>query len=335
MTAAPPPAGRWRALWDRWRHAIAALSFLGGIASFALISRQERVAQALVILLPLSWLLAACEPALLRLADERPRWRPPPWLLGYAAQALHQESLFFTLPFFFATTAWASPHLLFTATMTLLALMTITDPLYYRHVLPRRAAVWGLHAVSGFVTALTAAPMLWHLTTAQSLGLALACLGIVSVPAWHALLARAPLRLPLAVLLALALAGLGWQLRTMIPPATLWVADMRMTASVDPAARSAGPAIRDIAAEDLRRHGLYAWTSIRVPRGLRERVEHHWRLDGRTIDVVTLDVSGGREAGYRAWSRKTVFPADPRGRWEVRVVTHSGQLLGLARFTVH
>ena len=51
--------GRWQALWARWKHAVAGLSFIAGIASFALIERQERVAQALVVLVPLSWLVAA------------------------------------------------------------------------------------------------------------------------------------------------------------------------------------------------------------------------------------------------------------------------------------
>jgi hypothetical protein len=71
-----------------------------------------------------------------------------------------------------------------------------------------------------------------------------------------------------------------------------------------------------------------------VPRGLRERIEHHWLHEGRRVDTIALDVRGGREAGYRAWSHKQAFPADPRGRWEVRVVTASGQLLGHVRFRV-
>lgn len=332
--ASSPVPSRWQALWARWKHAVAALSFVAGVASFALIERQERVAQALVILVPLSWLLAAFEPSLLRLTQRRSRWRVPPWLLGYAAQALHQECLFFTLPFFYATTTWASPQLAFTATMTALALVSIADPIYYRHVLPHRSVVWAFHAVAGSITVLTAAPMLWHLTTSQSLGLALLCLGLVSIPAWRALLHAVPLRSALALILAAGVMWLASQARVAVPPATLWVAEMRMSASVDVAARAAGDEIREIDTARLQADGIYAWSSIRVPRGLRERIEHHWRLNGQTVDVVALDVQGGREAGYRAWSHKTAFPADPRGRWEVRVVTQSGQLIGRTGFTV-
>src|SRR5690606_5386499 len=116
--------------------------------------------------------------------------------------------------------------------------------------------------------------------------------------------------------------------------ATLWVADMRMTTRVDVSGRAPGAAVRSIDAAALAAGGLYAWSSIRVPRGLRERVEHHWIHEGRRIDVIALDVRGGREAGYRAWSHKTAFPAKPHGRWEVRVVTASGQLIGHTYFDV-
>ncbi len=325
---------RWRARWTRWRHLVAVASFAAGLLSFFWFDREERVAQALVILLPLSWLLALIEPQLKAWAECRGK-AGASLLFGYTAQALHQECLFFTLPFFFATTAWLSPQLLFTALMSLLAVISIIDPIYYRNVSPKRAVLWMFHAVAGFVTVLTAAPMLWHLTTTESLWLALICLAAVSVPAWHAALPRVvPLRAVFALCLAVGLAWLGWQVRVAIPPATLWVSDMRMTHSVDVPGRSAGDEVSVIDEQSLRANGLYAWSSIHVPRGLREKVVHHWLHKGRLVDAIALDVKGGREAGYRAWSHKRAFPADALGRWDVRVVTQSGQLIGQTAFHV-
>ncbi|SFF49208.1 Protein of unknown function [Fontimonas thermophila] len=327
---------RWQVHWQRWKHLVAVASFALGVASFLLFERGERVAQALVILLPLSWLLALLEPQLRRWLEYRQRTLPvSPLLLGYVAQALHQESLFFTLPFFFATTAWSSPQLAFTALMSVLALLSIIDPLYYRHVVPRRAALWAFHALAGSITVLTAAPMLWHLTTTEALWLALACLGLISIPAWHAgLPARLPLRGLWAIALAMALAALGWQLRVAIPPATLWVTQMTVTHTVDVAAKSPGQGFAIIDAATLRAQGAYAWSSIHAPRGLRETVRHEWFHEGRRVDVIDLQIHGGREDGYRAWSHKTAFPSDPRGHWQVRVVTQSGQLIGQTGFTV-
>ena len=52
------------------------------------------------------------------------------------------------------------------------------------------------------------------------------------------------------------------------------------------------------------------------------------------MERIALDITGGREQGYRAWTHKMNFPADPVGKWQVQVVTESGQLIGLTKFTV-
>ena len=41
-----------------------------------------------------------------------------------------------------------------------------------------------------------------------------------------------------------------------------------------------------------------------------------------------------RKEGYRAWTHKLNFPASPEGRWQVRVVTEAGQMIGVLRFDV-
>ncbi|MFB9148111.1 DUF2914 domain-containing protein [Halomonas alkalicola] len=86
--------------------------------------------------------------------------------------------------------------------------------------------------------------------------------------------------------------------------------------------------------EALAGSGLYAYTAIRAPRGLREEVFHVWRQEGQEVDRIALTIEGGREAGYRAWSRKQNFPDDPAGRWRIDVMTDSGQRIGVIRFRV-
>lgn len=43
---------------------------------------------------------------------------------------------------------------------------------------------------------------------------------------------------------------------------------------------------------------------------------------------------GGRKQGYRAWTHKVNFPKNSQGKWQVKVVTESGQLIGLTKFVV-
>ncbi|MEI8665508.1 DUF2914 domain-containing protein [Pseudoalteromonas sp. B28] len=59
-----------------------------------------------------------------------------------------------------------------------------------------------------------------------------------------------------------------------------------------------------------------------------------WLHNKKEVDRITLSINGGRELGYRAWTHKVNFPSDSVGKWQVKVVTESGQLIGLTKFTV-
>ena len=65
--------------------------------------------------------------------------------------------------------------------------------------------------------------------------------------------------------------------------------------------------------------GLSAFTPVAAPAALHQAIEHRWRHEGRVVSTVRLPtpVHGGRAGGFRTFSRKADFPADPRGagRW--------------------
>ena len=52
------------------------------------------------------------------------------------------------------------------------------------------------------------------------------------------------------------------------------------------------------------------------------------------VDLCALNIQGGRKEGYRAWTHKQNFPGDAVGRWQVRVLTEDGQVIGVLRFKV-
>jgi hypothetical protein len=123
--------------------------------------------------------------------------------------------------------------------------------------------------------------------------------------------------------------------RAFIPPAPLALASSAVARSMadwEPVDLVAG----GLSAGELQRWGsLVAYTAIYAPAGLRQPIEHVWRLDGRAITVVRLSpVLGGRPGGFRTYSRKTSFPPDPIGHWSVDVMTSSGQLIGRLSFQV-
>ncbi|MBV8063363.1 MAG: DUF2914 domain-containing protein, partial [Nevskia sp.] len=315
---------------ERYRLVLAVGSFALGAASFALVQRNERLAQWIALLLVLNWLLIVSENTLGQWLSGF-RWaRFSPLALRYAMQAVHQETFFFCLPFVLSTTTWSSGQALFTALACAAALATMWDPLYYGLIAPRPALHLALHGFAMYLAMLTVPPLLWQLTTTRSLALASATIGLLSLPSLAQLIGRRGVRGWL--LLAAAGAGLGllsWLARPCVPPATLRLSQGVTSATVDADLRQPGAPLEIVSADALRRDGICAFTAIRAPRGLREQIYHRWLHRGQEMARVTLPISGGRKEGYRAWSCLKTFPQDADGRWAVQVVTDAGQMIGV------
>ncbi len=323
------------ALMQRYPGLVAAFGFVSGVCSFILVDRQARLASGIALVLLVSWLWLLLESLFTRiLARLFGRTIPQP-LVRYATQMIHQESLFFVLPFFLITTTWNSGQLLFTGLLACAGLITIIDPLYNKWLAPRRWLYLALHTLTLFAAMLTALPIILHLTTAQSYKLALGTAVLLSFPS---LLVTFPVQRwwrGLALIgLTLSLGAVGWLARSWVPPATLWLTEVAVTTQLDDHKRSPGKGLTQVSAEQMRAQGLYAYTAINAPRGLAERIYHVWRHDGEEVERIALDIHGGRKAGYRAWTHKQNFPEQLVGDWEVRVLTEDGQVIGVLRFEV-
>jgi Family of unknown function (DUF5924)/Protein of unknown function (DUF2914) len=321
-------------LIKRYPGIVAAFGFCSGIGSFVLVDRQAKLASPIAILLLVSWVWLMLENSFNRLFSRFFKREIPQPLLRYATQMIHQESLFFVLPFFFVTTTWNSGQLVFTGLLTLAGLVSITDPLYYRWVAPRRWLFLAMHTFTLFAALLTAMPIILHLTTAETFKIALGVAMLLSFPSLATSVPLHHWRRALGlVALTLGIGAAGWLLRTWVPPATLWMTEDAVTLSLDNQNRTPGQSLDTLTASQAR-NGVYAYTAINAPRGLEERIFHVWEFDGNEVDRIALDIHGGRKEGYRAWTRKQNFPADPSGRWKIRVETEDGQIIGALRFTI-
>ena len=320
-------------LFKRYPGVIALGGFISGIASFILVDRQAGLASWIAILMLVSWVWLMLENTFTQLFAKVFKREIPQPLLRYATQMIHQESLFFVLPFFFITTTWNSGQLVFTGLLTAAGLISIIDPLYYKWLAPRRSLFLALHTLTLFAALLTALPIILHLTTAQSFKLALGAAMLLSFPS---LASSFPInhwrRAVMLVAVTLAVGGSGWLLRSWVPPATLWLNDVAISTEVQN--RTPGASLKQVSASQIRSSGLYAYTAINAPRGLNERIYHVWQFNGEEVDRIALDIHGGRKEGYRAWTHKQNFPSNPIGRWQVRVLTEDGQVIGVLRFRV-
>lgn len=319
---------------QRFPGLIAIFGFVSGTASYFLVERSTQLAQLLTILLLLSWLFLIIEKGLRASIFNRFGLELPPAVMHYLTQLVHQESLFFTLPFFLAVTTWDHGQSVFTILLTACAIVSVIDPLYYQKLAKHRELFLLFHTFALFAMLVVALPIILQLTTTESLAWALLIALLLSIPS----LARVFQyqrwwRLPVLVLLLLALAGGLWQARSWIPPAALRLTEISLSQEVDRQQLRHGRSIEQISAQQLQR-GLYAWTAVRAPRGLQDNIHHLWMHNGKEIDRIKLQIQGGREQGYRAFSYKNNFPENSVGQWQIRVVTDSGQLVGLTRFTV-
>lgn len=320
-------------LLKRYPGVIALGGFLSGIGSFILVDRQAGLASWIAVLMLVSWVWLMLENTVTQLFSRTFHREIPQPLLRYATQMIHQESLFFVLPFFFITTTWNSGQLLFTGLLGAAGLISIIDPLYYRWLAPRRWLFMALHTLTLFAALLTALPIILHLTTSESFKLALIAAMALSFPSLATSFPITDWRRGVGlVVLTLAVGGCGWLLRSWVPPATLWMTEVAVSTELQN--RTPGKSLDEVAASRIRAAGLYAYTAINAPRGLNERIYHVWQLNGKEVDRIALDIKGGRKEGYRAWTHKQNFPPDPVGRWQVRVLTEDGQVIGVLRFKV-
>lgn len=310
------------------------VAFLAGAGSFFLVERQQWLGAMLALSMLLTWILLLSESLIGRVLARRGYPTLPRGVTTFIAQMVHQETLFFTLPFLLATTVWTSGQAFFTLSMVALAILSILDPLYYRLAERNRGLYFAFHAQCVFLVVLVTLPTLLHLTTGQSLLLALAATVIFSLPSLLHLLR--PMTLPrwlLMLALLPLLAGVAWAGRSWVPPASLWISGSALSPGFDVEARSPQGQLR-LTPDALADNGLYAYTAIHAPRGLREDIVHEWRHDGELIDRIPLEIQGGRAEGYRAWTHKRNVPEQSAGRWRIDVMTASGQRIGVLRFRV-
>lgn len=318
----------------RWGVSLASLA--GGVAALFVFRRGLPHVAWIVGYLLLLWLLFAVLAQVRQSleASSRKSRRLIVAAADYTIQTLYHGLLLFVLPAYYASATLTSLNAVFLGLLVALALLATFDPWYRALVHPRPWLGYVFFVVSIFAALNVALPLV-GLPPLPALVASAFVAAVALTPAvrrarsgtWPAAF-RATVA---AGIVAATLATLG---RAWIPPAPLFLARSAIAwnlATLD----SIEPVTDAIGAGELKQRGLVAYTAIYAPAGLRQPVSHVWRRNGHVVTVVDLSpVQGGRREGFRTYSRKTAFPADPAGRWTVDVMTGSGQLIGRLRFRV-
>ncbi|MBQ4800382.1 DUF2914 domain-containing protein [Pseudoalteromonas sp. MMG006] len=314
---------------------LAVLAFCSGVASYVMVDRKESFSQVIAIVLLISWFWLIIDNWLREKVEERFGVEVSPNVMRFALQMVQQESLFFALPFFLAVTQWDHPQAIFTSLIVLCAVVSVIDPLYYKKLARNRTLFTVFHNFALFVVLLVTLPILLNLTTSQSLAIALVTSVLITLPSFNNLMPNVRWwRFPILVLMLCAVSASVWQLRSFVPPAALRLTDITLAHKVDLEHKKPIGSINKLDLYTLHHEGLYSWTAVKAPRGLNEKIFHVWIHNKKEVDRITLNINGGRKQGYRAWTHKVNFPKNSQGKWQIKVVTESGQLIGLTKFVV-
>ena len=315
----------------RWPWLLPAISFAAGWLGFLLVRRGEDLARIIAVLALLGWFWLLLEPWVRRRLERR-RPRAGNFVVNFISQSLQQELLFFSLPFLIGATQRDVGQIAFTAVVGFAALITTVDPVYERFVATRAARRMSFHAFCSWIAALVVLPMVLRLPVERALPISLLAVGawlvltlplsLYSLPRWGTRLTWMMGMIGVPLLL--------WQLRAQLPAAGLAVTDARVTQTID--GLTPGLKVRRLRQEDLAQ-GVIAFAAIRAPAGLSQQVVFEWRHNGER-EQIAVEIQGGRADGFRAYSRKTAFPADSTGLWTVDVLTPQAQLLERLRFVV-
>jgi hypothetical protein len=307
------------------------VSFVAGWIGFVLVRRGEDLARIVALLALCGWAWLLIEPWVRRRLEQKRR-NAGNFVVNFVSQSLQQELLFFSLPFLIGATQRDAGQIAFTSLVAAAALVTTVDPLYERFVARRAARRMTFHAFCSWIAALVVLPMVLLLPVERALPLSLLAvavwliltlpLSLYSLRGWRSRAAW------LAGMLGVPL--LFWEVRGQIPAAGLAVTDARVTQTIE--GLNPGAPVRRIRQQDLAQ-GIVAFAAIRAPTGLSQEVVFEWRHNGER-ERIPVKIQGGRADGFRAYSRKQVFPADPTGAWTVDVLTPQAQLLERLRFEV-
>jgi len=308
-----------------------AASFAAGWLGFVMVQRGEELARLIALLALLGWLWLLIEPWVRRRLERR-RPRAGNLVVNFVSQSLQQELLFFSLPFLIGATQRDVGQIAFTGLVGFAALVSTLDPIYERVIAPRAARRMSFHAFCSWIAALVVLPMGLSMPVEKALPISL-----IGAAAW--LLLTLPMSLySLPGLLRKAAWVVGmvgvpllfWAFRAQVPAAGLAVTDARVTQTIDGLAP--GDAVRAVRQADLAA-GIIAFAAIRAPTGLAQEVIFEWRHEG-VRDRIVAQIQGGKADGFRTFSRKHAFPANPAGRWIVDVLTQQGQVLERLEFVV-
>lgn len=283
------------------------------------------------VIFPLSfiWLSSLFLPMLSRSPRLTPPWRERLRLVvNYFNKNFYQQMLFFLLPIYYSSATFGSRNMLFVVLLACSALLSTLDLFYDHYISVYRPLTVLFFNFNLFACINVMLPVLWGIGNYWALWISVVftVAGFVSffwqAQGWH----HQPSRELIGVVV-LGLMVFVVLFRSFIPPAPLKLTSIQFGKGVT--------GLEIVSPLETLPEGwsgkVSVVTAIKAPNGLRERVRHRWFLNGQLIYEQDLkEIVGGRDRGFRLWSRVPWRAEQHGGTLVLDVVTGGGQLIGSA-----
>ena len=257
-------------------------------------------------------------------------------VVSYLTRVMYQETLFFLIPFYAASTTLRSPNVIFTAVLCPLAVLACLDLVFDRLLREHPVFAFSFFALVTFAALNFLIPLLLAVHLSVAMPLAAGAAFVAAVPLAFSGQRRTDVTRVIGLASALCLtAAAVLLLRAAVPPVPLRLVGPSFARGIDRGTLE----LRDPLRGEVRLGRLDGVIVFRCrivsPSRLPAVLEVDWTLDGeplhqsRRIEVVA------HHGGFRLWdSTRRAFHAPRPGRYEVAVVTEEGQLIGRAHLDV-
>jgi hypothetical protein len=314
-------------LW--WTHSGYAL--LLGIGIMWLGARDFTYLRVTVFHVAVIWLISLFLPTLLEHPRVPLRWAPRiRFLANFFSKNLYQQVLFFVLPIYYASATLSSGNFLFVILVALSATLSTLDIVYDRHLSARRSLTALFFAFNLFVLINVMLPVLWSLSNTWTTRISALAAALSLLSFYYPLVPARKLRAALAGVIAVTMIIIVELGRPYIPPAPLRLANVEFGTEFQTDAIQVESPLTKVAPGSALR--LYGLTAIKAPLGLKDRVRHRWFVNDNLIwQSAFYTIVGGREAGFRYWTRCYFESIPPGAELRLDVETEGGQLIGRSR----
>jgi hypothetical protein len=328
--AQPPEPGFFARLVRRLLSLLPWVSLVLSTFSAVMMERNQAQARLVAAIAAGSWVAMLLVSFVLGYVEQKVQ---AAWVKGVArfsmtalAQNVLQLCLYFALPLYLFSAAFTFPQIVFLAAMLAAAVIVTWDP-YCERALESAFMRPLLTAFISFSAMAAVLPMI-GLPHGPSLWIAAMMVAVFAPLVRYVELRRERIPVQTILISALVPIALFFDLARAVPPAPLRLVEIGL---------GTGVVSRTLQGEsdyfETPPAKMHCFSAIAAPAGLRENLEHVWMHDGKVFDPIVLEVRGGREEGFRTWTRRSLGK-NPSGKWTCEVRTPQGQVLGRTSATV-